>query len=88
MCPPDTGAMQVAARPVAKRERTDQLTDEVGRTKIPPDFVSFMSRGARKKRSKRNHCSVLAESQYYVYAKIPDVISVREIQLWLMDIQQ
>ena len=53
MCPPDLGRMQGAARPVAKTKRTDQLTDEVGRTKIPPDFVSFMSRGARKKRSKR-----------------------------------
>ena len=54
MYPPDLGTMQVAARPVVKTKRTDQLTYDVGRTKIPPDFVSFMSRGAKKKRSKRN----------------------------------
>ena len=52
MCPPDLGRMQGAARPVAKTKRTDQLTDEVGRTKIPPDFVSFMSRGRERNEAK------------------------------------
>ena len=37
---------------MAQRERTEELTEQVGRTKIPPDFVSFMSRGRERNEAK------------------------------------
>ena len=50
--PPYTGTMQGEAGRMAQRERTEELTEQVGRTKIPPDFVSFMSRGRERNEAK------------------------------------
>ena len=44
--------MQGEAGRMAQRERTVKLTEQVGRTKIPPDFVSFMSRGRERNEAK------------------------------------
>ena len=44
--------MQGEAGRMAQRKRTDELTEQVGRTKIPPDFVSFMSRGRERNEAK------------------------------------
>ena len=44
--------MQGEAGRMAQRERTEELTEQVGRTKIPPDFVSFMSRGRERNEAK------------------------------------
>ena len=60
--PPDTGAVQGETGRMAQRERTDELTEQVGRTQKAARLRFFHEQGARKKRSKRNRCSVLAES--------------------------
>ena len=59
--PPDIGAMQGKAGRMAQRERTDELSEQVGRTQKAARLRFFHEQGSRKKRSKRNRCPILAE---------------------------
>ena len=58
---PDIGAMQGKAGRMAQRERTDELTEQVGRTQKAVRLRFFHEQRARKKRSKRNRWTILAE---------------------------
>ena len=47
---------------MAQRKRTDELTEQVGRTQKAARLRFFHEQGARKKRSKRNRCSCFVVS--------------------------